>query len=98
VAVAWFDLLYDVVKAEQVTPPQAARIYGLAAVALYEAIVPGSFTHRSLVGQLNELVAVPQPERFRRYHWPTVANSVLSSKVFHSCGSDILSERVRGAE
>jgi membrane-associated phospholipid phosphatase len=79
VAVAWFDLLYDVVKAEHVTPPQAARTYGLAAVALYEAIVPGSFTHRSLVGQLNELVAVPQPKRFRRHHWPTVANSALSS-------------------
>ena len=81
VAVAWFDLLYDVVKAEHVTPPQAARIYGLAAVALYEAIAPGSFTHRSLVGQLNELVAVPQPERFRRHHWPTVANSALSSMI-----------------
>jgi hypothetical protein len=81
VAVAWFDLLYDVVKAEHVTPPQAARTYGLAAVALYEAIVPGSFTQRSLVGQLNELDAVPHPKRFRRHHWPTVANSALSSMI-----------------
>jgi PAP2 superfamily len=81
VAVAWFDLLYDVVKAEHVTPPQAARLYGLAAVAFYEAVVPGSLTHRSLVGQLNELVTVPQPERFRRHHWPTVANSVLPSLI-----------------
>jgi hypothetical protein len=83
VAVAWFDLLYDVVKRENITPPPAARINGLTAVALYEAIVPGSLTHRSLVGQLNELDAVPQPKRFRPHHWPAVANQALASVSAH---------------
>lgn len=55
----WFDLLYDVVKTEQSSPPVASRIYGIAAVALYEAIVPGSLENRSLVGQLNALSPVP---------------------------------------
>src|SRR2546425_9731615 len=37
VAVAWFDLLYDLVKAENLSPPVAARTYGIASVTLYEA-------------------------------------------------------------
>src|SRR5437899_1476751 len=51
VASVWFDLLYDVVKTEALSPPVASRIYGIAAVTLYEAIVPGGREHRSLVGQ-----------------------------------------------
>jgi hypothetical protein len=81
VASVWFDQLYDLVKMERVTAPPASRIYGLAAVTLYEAIVPGSRAHRSLVGQLNALTAVPQPARHRRYHWPTVANSALAAAI-----------------
>src|SRR5215813_5699747 len=78
VASVWFDTLYDLVKTEQITPPVASRIYGVVAVALYEAIVPGSWQHRSLVGQLNALVAVSQPAPHKRYHWPTVANAALA--------------------
>jgi hypothetical protein len=77
----WFDTLYDLVKTEQITPPVASRLYGVVAVALYEAIVPGSVQHRSLVGQLNELVAVPQPLPHRDYHWLTVANAALARTV-----------------
>jgi len=81
VASVWFDLLYDVVKTEQLSPPVASRIYGIAAVTLYEAIVPGSREHRSLVGQLNELTAVPQPRPNTPYHWPTVEHSALARAV-----------------
>jgi hypothetical protein len=42
VASVWFDTLYDLVKAEATAPPRSARIYGVAAVALYEAVVPGA--------------------------------------------------------
>jgi PAP2 superfamily len=79
VAVTWFDLFYDVVKAEQMAPPPAARLYGLMAVALYEALAPGSRLHRSLAGQLNDLAWIPRPRPFRPYHWPTVANTALAS-------------------
>jgi len=59
----------------------ASRIYGIAAVTLYEAIVPGSREHRSLVGQLNDFAAVPQPKPHTQYHWPTVAHSALARAV-----------------
>src|SRR6266542_3430678 len=79
VAVAWFDLLYDVVKAENLSPPVAARAYGIASVTLYEAIIPGSPHYISLVGQLNDLTSLPQPQPHKKYHWPTVANSALAT-------------------
>ena len=81
VATLWVDTLYDVVKAEAVGFPEAARIYGVSAVALYEAVVPGTLAHRSLVGQLHGLAAVPQPAADRTYHWPTVANAVLAHTI-----------------
>jgi hypothetical protein len=55
VASTWFELLYDVVKAEKTPPPPASRAYGVAAMALYEALVGGNSDNRSLAGQLNGL-------------------------------------------
>ena len=68
------------VKAEATGFAVASRIYGVSAVALYEAIVPGTRHHRSLVGQLHRLTAVPQPEA-GQHHWPTVANAALARTI-----------------
>jgi membrane-associated phospholipid phosphatase len=81
VASTWFDQLYDVVTTEALSPPVASRIYGVTAVALYEAIVPGSRENESLVGQLNALASVPQPDPDQPYDWPTVASSALAWAV-----------------
>jgi hypothetical protein len=81
VGVAWFNLLYDVVKTAQLTAPPASRVYGVTAVALYEAVVRGSVGHQSLVGQLNALTAVPRAYSSQSYHWPTAANSALARTV-----------------
>ena len=79
VATVWFDTLYDVVTSEAAGFPVAARIYGVSAVALYEAVVPGTL-HRSLVGQLDGLAAVPQPREHQTYHWPTVVNAASPAR------------------
>ncbi len=79
VAVAWFDLLYDLIRDARLSPPVASRAIGYTGVALYEAVVPGMPFNRPLSGQLNELEGVPEPARGVRYHWPTVANAALSS-------------------
>ena len=80
VASSWFELLYDIVKAERTAPPQASRIYGITSVALYESIVPGSAQNRSLVGQLNALLFVP-PANKKTHHWPAVANAALANVI-----------------
>jgi hypothetical protein len=81
VASVWFDTLFDIIKLEATSPPLASRIYGISAVALYEAIVPGTLHHQSLVGQLNDLTSVPQPKNNKKHHWPTVANTVLANTI-----------------
>jgi len=82
VASVWLDKLYDVVRSERTAPPPAARIYGVSAVALYEAVVPGSRENRSLAGQLNGLAGMPQPRQHEKeYHWPTVANAALARTI-----------------
>jgi hypothetical protein len=79
VATSWFETLYDVVKAERTTPPPAARVYGVAGVALYESVRSGAKAYRSLAGQLNGLTSVPKPDGAS--HWPTVANSAMAEVV-----------------
>jgi hypothetical protein len=81
VASVWFDRLYDVVKTEQSSPPVASRIYAIAAVTLYEALVPGSLANQSLVGQVHALVFMPQPDPHKTYDWPTVANAALAHVI-----------------
>jgi membrane-associated phospholipid phosphatase len=81
VASAWFDELYQIVRAEATAPPPASRIYGVVSVALYEAVVQGSDRNRSLVGQLNALTGVPEPLPRREYHWPAVANAAVAQAI-----------------
>jgi hypothetical protein len=79
VATAWFETLYDIVRREGAPPPRAARIYGIASVALYESVVTGTKGGRSLAGQLNGLMRSPRATG--RQHWPTVANSALATTI-----------------
>jgi hypothetical protein len=37
--------------------------------------------NRLLVGQPNELVAVPRPKPHKQYHWPTVENAALARTI-----------------
>jgi hypothetical protein len=78
VSVAWFDLLYGLVRAERLSPPVASRRIGYAGVALYESIAPGVPGGRSLAGQLNGLEEVPGVEPHAKYHWPAVAGAALA--------------------
>jgi len=75
-AAEWMDLLYHRIMAEGYNPPAAARMYAYAGVALYESVVWGIPTNRSLGGQLNGLGGMPFPEA-AEYDWTTVAHEAL---------------------
>ncbi len=79
-AVEWMDLLYQRVMIEGYNPPSAARLYGYAGVTLYESVVWGIPTNRSLVGQLNGLNDLPYPDE-AVYDWTTVANAALNTTI-----------------
>lgn len=88
VAVAWFDLQLRLVQnTPGFTPPVASRSFGYSGVALYEALVPGMSDRRSLVGQLNGLTSLPQPESGTTYHWPSVASSAMATITRHMFGN-----------
>jgi hypothetical protein len=81
IASTWFEFLYDVVKAERTPPPEASRVYAITGVALYESIVAGTRNNRSLVGQLNGLLSVPEAEKNKEHHWLTVANTAIAYTI-----------------
>ncbi|MFN8487498.1 MAG: vanadium-dependent haloperoxidase [Caldilineaceae bacterium] len=79
VPLAWFNLYLRLVKETKgFAPPVASRTFGYAAIALYEAVVPGMPGYQSLAGQLTDLPPLPQLSPGRNYHWPTVANAALA--------------------
>ncbi len=78
VLLRWVPTLYDAVRRERYTPPNAARTYAYFGVAAYEAVVGGMPSHRSLGGQLNDLPALPAPASNRRYDWPAAANAAMA--------------------
>ena len=68
VAVKWADMtLYTIRYSGFNTPTYSSRSLGYLGLALYESIVPGDSTHRSLSGQLNGL-SLPMAEAGKSYH------------------------------
>ncbi|CAN5582025.1 hypothetical protein BH10BAC3_BH10BAC3_30810 [soil metagenome] len=47
-------------------------------VALYESVVPGMPSYRSLQGQLTDMPAMPSTKPGVAYHWPTCAHAALA--------------------
>lgn len=63
------------------TPPVVSRSVGYTGLTLYEAVVPGIPTHRSLAGQLNGLTTLPTPEAGQDYNWALSANAAEATIV-----------------
>ncbi|MDT8306753.1 MAG: hypothetical protein RRC07_12525, partial [Anaerolineae bacterium] len=99
VPIAWFDLAYELVRDERLSPPVAARIYGYSGVTLYEAVVPGMPGYQSLAGQLNGLSELPGANG-EAYYWPVVANSALATmmKELFAGGSSVSLAEIVGLE
>lgn len=56
-----------------------SRYMAYCGVAVYEAVVPGMPSYRSLQGQLTDMPTMPAIESGKDYHWPTCANAALAS-------------------
>ena len=92
VATDWMTLLYELVRDETVNAPAAARLYGYAGVALYEAVAPGIPGNFSASGQIPGMPLLPWPEEDLVYDWPSVANASLATMIsafFPESGDDV---------
>ncbi len=79
VLLTWIKAVYDAVKRERFTPPNAARIYAYYGVAAYEAVVGGMPPYQSLGLQLNDLPKLPSTSKNLRYDWPTAACAAMAA-------------------
>jgi hypothetical protein len=67
----------EIIRHDVFSPPVASRIYAYAAVAGYEALIPGYPGYRSLAGQLNGLSPAPVPEPGKVYCFPVSSARAL---------------------
>lgn len=78
IPLAYYQLSLDFTKRTAgFTPPVQARAYGYMGLTLYEALIGGMATYRSIAEQLNSNGALPEPTS-APYHWPLVANAALA--------------------
>lgn len=79
IAVQWADMsLYTIRFSAFNTPTYSSRSLGYLGLAMYESIVQGDDTHRSLSGQLNGLT-LPLPQTGKPYHWVLALNAAQHS-------------------
>ncbi|WP_375446253.1 vanadium-dependent haloperoxidase [uncultured Fibrella sp.] len=57
------------------TPTYGSRSLGYAGLTMYECVVNGTTTHRSLAAQLSGLTALPLPESGQMYNYPLALNA-----------------------
>jgi hypothetical protein len=71
-AIAWVDLMMKIVGDEKLGAPEAARLYAITSVALYESTVDGMPGFSSLGRRLNGLPKLEHAPPGLHLDWPTV--------------------------
>ena len=93
-ATDWIDLqLIYAKESPGFTPPVVSRAFGYCGLAFYEAVVNGSPSNQSLVGQLTGLDSLPQPDPKLEYHWALCANAAaaqITRKMFENAPAPLL--------
>jgi hypothetical protein len=84
VLIKWLDLKYRIIQQPTqilkpgFTDPYINRYFAYIGIALYESVVPGMPSYKSLSGQLSDMPQIPKPEKGKQYHWPASANAALA--------------------
>lgn len=76
VATTWADMTLHVTKNTPANSPTfASRGFGYIGLTMYESIVHGYPSYKSLAGQLNDLAVLPKPEENAQYNWVLSLNA-----------------------
>ncbi|HEX2605911.1 MAG TPA: vanadium-dependent haloperoxidase [Flavisolibacter sp.] len=82
VVVRWLNQqlkMFRLPLATGASAPAADRAFAYSGIALYEAVVPGMPSYRSLGGQLAAFPQMPATEPGKAYHWAASANAALAA-------------------
>ena len=92
IAIKWADMtLKTFLYSGNNSPIYASRTLGYMGLTMYETLVHGSATHRTLAGQLNGLGSLPLPETGMEYDWVLAMNAGqawMLKKMFYQAGND----------
>lgn len=80
-ATDYVDFTCQLIQFTGMSPTNASRMFGYIGLTLYESLVHDMPTHRSLVGQINGLTQLPQPDANQKYNWEIVANSATRTII-----------------
>jgi PAP2 superfamily len=81
-AIQWADMtLFVAKKTASNTPTYASRALGYIGLTMYETVVHGSKTHKSLSGQLNEMPVLSVPDVGKTYNWTIAMNAGQASII-----------------
>src|SRR4051812_1962146 len=89
VPLKWYALAITLARTtlNQGLSPICARTFGYMGLALYESVVPGMPSYKSIQHQLNGLPRLPQADCKQRYYYPACANAALANMVHHMFGN-----------
>jgi hypothetical protein len=92
-AIQWADMtLFVSKKTASNTPTYASRALGYIGLTMYETVVNGSTTSKSLSGQLNDMPVLTKPEAGKTYNWVIAMNagqSVIIRKLYEHASESI---------
>lgn len=76
VAVKWMNMQLQILRTNTTLSNLAVvRPFAYTGIALYESVLPGMPSYATLVGQLNELPAMPEVAENLTYDWQSSANA-----------------------
>lgn len=73
----WLELTGAIIRATNTSGEEASRIIAYSSIAYYEGYARSSENMRSLVGQLQGLDVLPQPDEAQSYNYGLVAESAM---------------------
>lgn len=101
IATAWADMtLYITKNTPANSPTYASRALGYIGLTMYQSIVPGFPSHKSLEGQLTGLQTLPKPEGNKSYDWALSLNAGQARilKRIYNQTSDANKEKIDSLE
>lgn len=79
VAVKWMNAEVQIMRTiTGISNLAILRPFAYSGIALYESVVPGMPSYQTLVGQLNELPAMPDVDASLTYNWQSSANASMA--------------------
>ena len=76
VATSWFNLITEITRTKPYVPPPTTRIFAYTGLTLYESVLPGMPSYKSMFEQMTGQAIVYDKQK--EYYWPAAANAAIS--------------------